>query len=84
MFYPFREGNGKVQREFFRILALKNGYDLDWSKISPNEILKASIESVHNSAAFKNIFMKSIIIDEPDSTLIKQFKSLKKSNDLEL
>ncbi|MCM3603144.1 Fic family protein [Robertmurraya korlensis] len=82
--HPFREGNGRVQRELFRILALKNGYELDWSKISPDEMLKSSIQSVNDSAAFKIIFMKAIINSEPDQTLIKEFRSLKKSNELEL
>ena len=27
--HPFREGNGRTQREFIRILALEKGYDLD-------------------------------------------------------
>lgn len=81
--HPFREGNGRVQREFFRLLALKNGYELDWSKISPDEMLITSIESVSNSAAFKTILLNAIVNNEPDNSLKKQFKSLK-NNELEL
>lgn len=29
--HPFREGNGRTQREFIRQLALRNGYATDWS-----------------------------------------------------
>lgn len=82
--HPFREGNGRVQREFFRLLALKNGYELDWTLISPDEMLKSSIESVSKSSAFENIFMNAIVNNEPEQTLTKQFNTLKKSNDLEL
>jgi cell filamentation protein len=82
--HPFREGNGRVQREFFRVLALKNGFELDWSKIEPDEMLRSSIESVKNSAAYKDILMIAIENDEPDQLLIKEFKSLKKDNELEL
>jgi cell filamentation protein len=40
--HPFREGNGRTQREFVRGLAHKNGYWIDWSKVSREELYKAS------------------------------------------
>jgi len=40
--HPFREGNGRTQREFVRELAHKNGYWIDWSKVSREELYKAS------------------------------------------
>ena len=40
--HPFREGNGRTQREFVRQLAHKNGYWVDWSKVSREELYKAS------------------------------------------
>ncbi|HEX2715628.1 MAG TPA: Fic family protein [Candidatus Acidoferrales bacterium] len=40
--HPFREGNGRTQREFVRELAHKNGYWLDWSIVSREELYKAS------------------------------------------
>ena len=40
--HPFREGNGRTQREFVRELAHKNGYWVDWSKVSREELYKAS------------------------------------------
>ncbi|PYT67300.1 MAG: hypothetical protein E6K24_01550 [Gammaproteobacteria bacterium] len=39
---PIREGNGRTQREFVRALAHKNGYWADWSKVSREELYKAS------------------------------------------
>lgn len=44
--HPFREGNGRTTREFIRQLALKNGYKLNLGKVLPQEMLKASIESI--------------------------------------
>lgn len=44
--HPFREGNGRVIREFARQLALKNGYALNLTKVSPREMLEASKKSV--------------------------------------
>ena len=43
--HPFREGNGRSQREFIRTLALKNGYIIHYSKISAEEMAEASKES---------------------------------------
>lgn len=41
--HPFREGNGRANREFFRILCMKAGYDLDYSKFKKKDILEADI-----------------------------------------
>lgn len=43
--HPFREGNGRAQREFVRSLALCNGYLLKFSNVSPEDMIKASIDS---------------------------------------
>jgi cell filamentation protein len=43
--HPFREGNGRTQREFFRELALDAGHVLRWRRIERDEMIAASIES---------------------------------------
>ena len=40
--HPFREGNGRTQREFVRSLAKFNGYELSFSNISKEEMIKLS------------------------------------------
>lgn len=40
--HPFREGNGRSQREFIRALSLHNGYVINFAKVSREEMLKAS------------------------------------------
>jgi cell filamentation protein len=40
--HPFREGNGRTQREFIRELALRSGLDLRWSWVSQPEMEHAS------------------------------------------
>lgn len=42
LIHPFREGNGRTQRLFMEQLALNAGYDLDFSKISDNNMRDAS------------------------------------------
>ena len=43
--HPFREGNGRAQREFIRELALHNHYAIDFSNTSEQEMMVASTDS---------------------------------------
>ena len=43
--HPFREGNGRCQREFIRELALYNHYVIDFRKADEKEMLDASVDS---------------------------------------
>ncbi len=40
--HPFREGNGRSQREFIRSLALHAGHPLTWANLTPEENNEAS------------------------------------------
>jgi cell filamentation protein len=43
--HPFREGNGRTQREFFRELALEAGHMLRWRRVERDEMITASSAS---------------------------------------
>jgi cell filamentation protein len=43
--HPFREGNGRTQREFIRELGLKAGHYVDWRRTTPAEMIEASRRS---------------------------------------
>jgi cell filamentation protein len=43
--HPFREGNGRAQREFIRELGIEAGFIIDWSRINRQQMLAASRES---------------------------------------
>ena len=43
--HPFREGNGRTQREFIRQLAQHNQFDIDWTLTSRDAMTDASILS---------------------------------------
>jgi fido (protein-threonine AMPylation protein) len=43
--HPFREGNGRAQREFMSHLAHANGYYIAWENVKPADLLQASIDS---------------------------------------
>ena len=53
--HPYREGNGRTTREFIRELALKNGYNLNLSKVTPQDFLKASIKSIADTTDLANL-----------------------------
>ena len=69
--HPFREGNGRAQREFINHLAYNNGYLIDWTNISEDDMIQASIESFHrrdNSkfAAFIRDNLRELPVSDPD------------------
>lgn len=40
--HPFRDGNGRTQREFIREVGLNAGFKIDWSKTSSRQMYSAS------------------------------------------
>lgn len=48
--HPFREGNGRAQREFIRELAQQAGYRIDWAGVSQDEMIRASIEAYNGDS----------------------------------
>lgn len=61
--HPFREGNGRSQREFARELCLKCGYIFDLTTTNQKEMLDASIASFNTFSNQKllNIFSRCIV-----------------------
>lgn len=61
--HPFREGNGRSQREFCRELCLKCGYLLDLTHTCRDEMLHASINALErgDNAGLEAAFRKCII-----------------------
>ena len=47
--HPFREGNGRTLREFFRQLSLNAGYMLDFSKTNKDKLLIADINALNGN-----------------------------------
>ncbi len=47
--HPFREGNGRVIREFIRCLARNAGYQLSWRLVDSDRLYNASVRSVLES-----------------------------------
>jgi cell filamentation protein len=45
--HPFREGNGRTQREFIRELAAEDGRRINWNRVTRQQMYDASVEN-HN------------------------------------
>lgn len=58
--HPFREGNGRVIREFIRCLAIESGYILNWNVINKDTLLHASIRSVYDIEPLSSCIRKAI------------------------
>jgi cell filamentation protein len=60
--HPFREGNGRAQREFIRELAAEAGYEIVWDLVTQDEMFTGSVASFHGgtSEAFATILSKII------------------------
>lgn len=58
--HPFREGNGRTIREFIRELAIKNGYELNLTKVDPYNMLEAAIKSVFDDSDLEKIIYKCL------------------------
>lgn len=61
--HPFREGNGRTQREFARELCLKCGYIFNLRGTTHKQMLEASVKSLSegDDSGLYDIFMKNII-----------------------
>ncbi|QQG66064.1 Fic/DOC family protein [Desulfobulbus oligotrophicus] len=71
--HPFREGNGRAQREFINHLAYRNGYFIEWKNITQKEMIQASVESFHHAdntkfAAFIRDNLRELPASDPVKT----------------
>jgi cell filamentation protein len=53
--HPFREGNGRTQREFLRCLALESDYLIDWTRVDASTMLKVMIHSPYDDSALRTV-----------------------------
>ena len=55
--HPFKEGNGRAQREFINYLSKAAGIKLDISKVNSDKMMDASLKSFHTDySGFEQIF----------------------------
>ena len=63
--HPFREGNGRVLREFARCLALRAGYIIHWSEVDPKRMLEVMIQSPFDNSALADV-LRALVMKKTD------------------
>ena len=78
--HPFREGNGRTQREFVRYIAGINGYGLRYELVDPEENIIASHESVNGDNSKLLKIIKSIIykLDKQETNKFRNIMNINK------
>ena len=84
--HPFREGNGRSQREFARLICRDCGYDFDLSCTTHKDMLEASKLSFNqgDSSLFIEIFSKALRDYKDDVDYSGDRLSILTSDDLDL
>lgn len=84
--HPFREGNGRAQREFARELCNACGYDFDLSATSYRQMLEASVLSFNTGSPqkFIEIFSKAVNKYEQNRIITDKTLHILSSDDLDI
>jgi len=64
--HPFREGNGRAQREFVRELGIRNGLTIDWNQVSREETIEASRRSLRVDNSGLEQVLRKALNNEPN------------------
>jgi cell filamentation protein len=61
--HPFRDGNGRTQREFIRELAHQSGLTIDWTPVSQEQMIEASRRSLRvDNVGLEQILRRALSI----------------------
>ena len=77
--HPFREGNGRAQRQFVRQLADSLGYKLHFEVVSKERLIQASIQSANGDVAMMERLLDEISNTERIQPLAKVIAHLERS-----
>lgn len=75
--HPFREGNGRTQREFINQLAHHNNYHIEWKNISKKQMNDASIEACKGQTKGLTTLIRENLIDRDCLLAIDQGETYK-------
>ena len=64
--HPFREGNGRTQREFIREIGIYNGLMIDWRQVSREEMIEASRRSLRIDNSELEQVLRRALDNEPN------------------
>ena len=64
--HPFRDGNGRTQREFIREIGIYNGLMIDWRQVSREEMIEASRRSLRIDNSELEQVLRRALDNEPN------------------
>lgn len=70
--HPFREGNGRTQREFINQLAHHNGYHIEWKNVTQKQMIEASIEAVRGNIKHLAVLIRENLVGRDIALFIKE------------
>ena len=73
--HPFREGNGRTQREFINQLAHHNDYYIEWKNMTQKQMVEASIEADRGNIKPLATLIRENLADRDIVLFIKQNRS---------
>lgn len=77
--HPFREGNGRAQRQFVRYLAAGNGFKLHFEVVSKERLIQSSISSAHGDFAMMKRMFDEVTDTERIQSLIGVIDHLRRN-----
>lgn len=95
--HPFREGNGRSQREFIKTLSYAAGYELDFTKVTKELMIEAShkafycdyssmvrmFQNISSSISYKDQFQFISNVIPQNSNFRKEFNQFVKASEYE-
>jgi len=64
MIHPFIEGNGRAIRMFIRQLGIECGVEIDWTRLTKEELLAAMIAGVDKIYDPLEVCIRKVIVTE--------------------
>lgn len=77
--HPFREGNGRIQRLLIQIMANRAGFDIDYSSITSDEMVVASIAAFNGDYLPMTKLMRRALVPKLSNTSYNKSKSSTKT-----
>jgi cell filamentation protein len=74
-FHPFREGNGRTNREFIRTMGLKAGYEIDWDRLEEKQLLRATVRAAFDKAdtSLRDQLALALVNQKPDRAMQREY-----------
>lgn len=81
--HPFRDGNGRMLREYISELALQSGYKIQWDQVKREQMSLAAIEAYHGNSSLLADLISARLYDYDQQKAFEILRGSKKEINLE-